>query len=218
MFDAAAVDRELTELVGSLDPACLEPAEAAVLLDRLARIERLAAAAFLVQNRIAQLDAFAADVNVIGPLDEGGVLGGGVQLLVELQPQGDCPQLGRLLQVVHAQGRIGALVEVSCETDFVARTEDFKALAKDISMQVAAMSPRFVSREEIAEEDWAELEREFGDRETAAKAVVLSEQDFIKDAKKNIGNLVTDAVAKLGENIVIRRFARFELGETSSAE
>src|SRR5690606_20361870 len=90
---------------------------------------------------------------------------------------------------IHAQGRIGALVEVSCETDFVARTEDFKALAKDICSQVAAMSPRFVSREEIAEEDWAELEREFGDRETAAKAVVLSEQDFIKDAKKNIGNL-----------------------------
>lgn len=119
---------------------------------------------------------------------------------------------------IHAQGRIGSLVEVSCETDFVARTEDFKSLTKDISMQVAAMSPRFVTREEITEEEWSELEREFGDRDTAAKAVVLNEQDFIKDAKKTIGNLVTDAVAKLGENIVIRRFARFELGETASAE
>ena len=119
---------------------------------------------------------------------------------------------------IHAQGRIGSLVEVSCETDFVARTEDFKGLTKDISMQVAAMSPRYVTREDISEEDWSELEREFGDRETAAKAVVLSEQDFIKDAKKTIGNLVTDAVAKLGENIVIRRFARFELGETAKSE
>lgn len=119
---------------------------------------------------------------------------------------------------IHAQGRIGAMVEVSCETDFVARTEDFKALAKDVSMQVAAMSPRFVNREDIDEETWGELEREFGDRDSAAKAVVLTEQDFIKDPKKNIGNLVTDAISKLGENIVIRRFARFELGETASAE
>lgn len=119
---------------------------------------------------------------------------------------------------IHAQGRIGAMVEVSCETDFVARTEDFKALTKNIAMQVAAMSPRFVNREDVADEDWAELEREFGDREAAAKAVVLAEQDFIRDAKKNIGSLVTDAVSKMGENIVIRRFARFELGETTSGK
>ncbi len=116
---------------------------------------------------------------------------------------------------IHAQGRIGAMVEVSCETDFVARTDDFKALAKDISMQVAAMSPRYVSVDQVSEGDWAELEREFGDRDAATKAVVLSEQAFIKDAKKSINSLVTDAIAKLGENIVIRRFARFELGETS---
>lgn len=119
---------------------------------------------------------------------------------------------------IHAQGRIGAMVEVSCETDFVARTEDFKGLAKDVSMQVAAMSPRYVTRDQISEEAWGELEREFGDRESAAKAVVLSEQAFIKDAKKTIGDLVTAAIAKLGENIVIRRFARFELGETSSSK
>ena len=116
---------------------------------------------------------------------------------------------------IHAQGRIGAMVEVSCETDFVARTEGFRGLAKDVSMQVAAMSPRFVNREEISEEQWAELEREFGDRESAAKAVVLVEQAFIKDAKKTVADLVTDAVSKMGENIVIRRFARFELGETA---
>ena len=119
---------------------------------------------------------------------------------------------------IHAQGRIGAMVEVSCETDFVARTDDFRALTKDISMQVAAMSPRFVDRDEISEESWVELEREFGDRDAAAKAVVLMEQDFIKDPKKSIGDLITDAISKLGENTVIRRFARFELGETASAE
>lgn len=117
---------------------------------------------------------------------------------------------------IHAQGRIGAMVEVSCETDFVARTDDFKQLAKDISMQVAAMKPRFVNRDEVTEEAWIELEREFGDRESAAKAVVLVEQAFIKDAKKDINSLVTDAISKMGENIVIRRFARFELGETAS--
>lgn len=117
---------------------------------------------------------------------------------------------------IHAQGRIGAMVEVSCETDFVARTDDFKALTKNIGMQVAAMSPRFVGRDDVKDEDWAELEREFGDRETAVKAVVLLEQDFIKDAKKTIGNLVTEAVSKMGENVIVRRFARFELGETTA--
>jgi elongation factor Ts len=116
---------------------------------------------------------------------------------------------------IHGQGRIGAMVEVNCETDFVARTEDFKSLAYDISMQVAAMSPRYVSTEEIAEEDYAELEREFGDRDAAVKAVVLNEQAFIKDPKQSIGDLVKDAISKLGENIVVRRFVRFELGETA---
>ena len=119
---------------------------------------------------------------------------------------------------VHGQGRIGAMVEVNCETDFVARTDGFKELAYEISMQIAAMSPRYTTVDQIPEEDFAALEGEFGDRESAIKAVVLSEQAFIKDAKKTIGDLVTDSIARLGENIVIRRFARFELGETSEAE
>jgi elongation factor Ts len=117
---------------------------------------------------------------------------------------------------IHGQGRIGAMVEVNCETDFVARTDDFKALAYDISMQIAAMSPRYVSVDQIAEADYAELEREFGDREAAVKAVVLNEQAFIKDPKKSMGDLVKEGISKLGENIVVRRFARFELGETAS--
>jgi elongation factor Ts len=85
-------------------------------------------------------------------------------------------------------------------------------------MQVAAMSPRYATVDEIAEADFAELEREFGDRDSAIKAVVLSEQAFIKDAKKTVGSLVTDSIARLGENIIIRRFARFELGETADAD
>jgi elongation factor Ts len=117
---------------------------------------------------------------------------------------------------IHGQGRIGAMVEVNCETDFVARTDDFKSLAYDISMQVAAMSPRYVSVDQIADADYAELEREFGDRDAAIKAVVLNEQAFIKDPKMNMGDLVKEGISKLGENIVVRRFARFELGETAS--
>jgi elongation factor Ts len=125
---------------------------------------------------------------------------------------------GLIETYVHGQGRIGAMVEVNCETDFVARTDGFKTLAYEISMQVAAMSPRYTTVEEIAEADFVELEREFGDRDSAIKAVVLTEQAFIKDAKKTIGDLVTDSIARLGENIIIRRFARFELGETANAD
>ncbi len=109
-------------------------------------------------------------------------------------------------------GRIGALIEINCETDFVARTDDFKTLTRDIAMQVAAMSPRYVSEDQISDADWAKLEEEFSDRKTAAAAVVLLEQPFIKDSKVKVGDLVRTAIGKLGENIVVRRFARFEVG------
>lgn len=125
---------------------------------------------------------------------------------------------GAIQTYIHGQGRIGAMVEINCETDFVARTDDFKSLAYDIAMQVAAMSPRYTTVDEIPEQDYPELEREFGDRETAVQTVVLSDQAFIKDAKKTIGDLVKEGIALLGENIVIRRFARFELGETAGTE
>ncbi len=118
---------------------------------------------------------------------------------------------GLIEPYVHG-GRIGALVEINCETDFVARTEDFKTLAHDIAMQVAAMNPRYVSEEEISDADWAKLEEEFGDRKSAVAQVVLTEQPFIKDAKVKIGDLIRTQIGKLGENIVVRRFARFEVG------
>ncbi len=104
---------------------------------------------------------------------------------------------------IHAGGRIGALVEVNCETDFVANTEEFRTLAHEVAMQVAAMDPRVVSAEERAEQP---------DTEGSDEEVVLLSQPWVKDGSKTIGDLVQDAVAKTGENIRVRRFARFELG------
>lgn len=135
---------------------------------------------------------------------------------------------------IHAGGKIGVLIEVNCETDFVARTDDFKGLVRDLAMQVAAANPRFVSREEVPaaviEQERAiyaaqaassgkpapviekmvngKIEKFFAD-------VCLLEQAFIKDPDRPVSRLVSDAVAKMGENIVVRRFARFQLGEQS---
>jgi elongation factor Ts len=113
---------------------------------------------------------------------------------------------------IHGGGRIGALVEINCETDFVARTPDFQALAHDVAMQVAAIPPRYVSVDEVPESEIPALVKEFGSKEEAVKLVVLLEQTFIKDAKKTIDDIVKEGIAKLGENIVIRRYSRFELG------
>jgi elongation factor Ts len=125
---------------------------------------------------------------------------------------------GLIEPYIHSGGRIGAIVEVNCETDFVARTDDFKELAHDLAMQVAATNPRFLTEEEITEGDWAALEKEFGDRRRAVEAVVFLEQPFIKNGRLSIRDLVRTAIGKLGENIVVRRFARFEVGETAGAE
>jgi elongation factor Ts len=98
---------------------------------------------------------------------------------------------------VHA-GRIGAMIELNCETDFVARTDDFKTLAREIAMQVAATNPtRISAKEEVAEAD--------GD-------VPLLDQPYIRDPSKTVQDLLNEAIAKLRENIVVRRVARFELG------
>ena len=104
---------------------------------------------------------------------------------------------------VHAGGRVGAMVEVNCETDFVARTEEFRELAHSIAMQVAAMCPRFVSEEEIKGEGEDDIEPE---------TVCLLLQPYIKDPTKTINDLIVEAIARVGENIRVRRFSRFELG------
>ena len=125
---------------------------------------------------------------------------------------------GLIEPYIHGAGRIGAIVEVDCETDFVARTPDFRELAHDLAMQVAATSPSYVSIHDVPASAWPDLEQEHGDREKAAAAVVLLEQPFIKDPKLTIRDLVRERIGKLGENIVVRRFARFEVGAGNSAE
>lgn len=119
---------------------------------------------------------------------------------------------------IHGGGRIGALIEINCETDFVARTPDFQALAHDVAMQVAAIPPRYISEEDVPEADVAALEKEFGSKDEAFKQVVLLNQAFIKDAKKTIADIVKEGISRLGENIVITRFSRFELGEGRAEE
>jgi len=101
---------------------------------------------------------------------------------------------------IHAGGRVGVLVEVNCETDFVARTDQFRTLVREIAMQVAAMNPQRVGNEESS------------DGQSEDDSPPLLRQAWIRDPGKTIQDLVTEGIAQLGENIVIRRFARFELG------
>jgi elongation factor Ts len=103
---------------------------------------------------------------------------------------------------IHAGGRIGTMVELNCETDFVARTDDFKTLAHDIAMQIAATAPLAVSEDDLP-----------SGAEGEPKELVLLRQPFIKDESRTVDDLVKDVIAKTGENIRVRRFARFELGQ-----
>ena len=133
---------------------------------------------------------------------------------------------------IHGGGRIGVLVEVNCETDFVAKTDAVKELVKDIAMHIAATNPSYLKREEVPT---AELEHEqavlaeqarnegkpekiiekmvAGRIEKYYKEVCLMEQPFVKDPDKTISDLITESIAKIGENISIRRFTRYQLGE-----
>jgi len=106
---------------------------------------------------------------------------------------------------IHAGGKIGVIVEVNCETDFVARTEDFRALAHDVAMQIAATNPPAVGDEEGESTDGQTSPANLDD-------VPLLKQPFIKDPKKTIADLVRETAARTGENVVIRRFTRYELG------
>jgi elongation factor Ts len=114
---------------------------------------------------------------------------------------------------IHSGGRIGALVELSSETDFVSRNPEFRELARAIAMQVAAMKPKHVAWELLKDEEIKALLDEHGDEKTAKAAAVLMHQPYIKDQGKTIGDLVTQLAATTGENIKIKRIARFELGE-----
>lgn len=135
---------------------------------------------------------------------------------------------------IHAGGRIGAMVELNCETDFVAKTPGFRQLAHDIAMQVAAMTPQYVSREQIPQ---AIIEKELeiykvqaqnegkpaqiagkiaqGRLEKFYQETVLIEQSFIKDSGKTIKDIIDEETAKVGEKITVRRFLRYHLGESN---
>jgi elongation factor Ts len=139
---------------------------------------------------------------------------------------------GLISAYIHGGNKIGVLLEVNCETDFVARTEEFQALVKDLSMQIAAASPRYVAREEVGED---ELEREKaiyrqqaaelnkpeavlvkivdGKMERFYEETCLMEQAFIKEPTRRVKGLIQDSIARLGENIRIRRFVRYSVGE-----
>ena len=140
---------------------------------------------------------------------------------------------GLVFSYIHHGGRLGVLVELNCETDFVAKTDGFSDLAHNIAMQIAATSPLSVSREDIDQklldkekEIFTDQAKESGKpKEIIGKIVegrgekfyaesCLIEQQFIKDPDRKIGDLITDAVSTLGENIVINRFARFSVGES----
>ena len=133
---------------------------------------------------------------------------------------------------VHPGGKIGVLVEINCQTDFVARTTEFQTLLKDMAMQVAAASPRYVKREEVPGDEIAK-EREIyhrqaletgkpekviekiveGKMERFYSEVCLLEQAFIKDPDRKVSDIINDAITRMGEKIEVRRFARYHLGE-----
>lgn len=139
---------------------------------------------------------------------------------------------GMVASYIHMQGRIGVLVEVNCETDFVAKTDDFKTLAKDIAMHIAASNPTYLRSEDVPP---AVLDKEKeiyrtqvlaeGKPEKVVERIIegklkkyyeevcLLDQKFIRDQNITVGTLVNNMIAKTGENIIVRRFARFQLGE-----
>ena len=139
---------------------------------------------------------------------------------------------GAVASYIHAGGKIGVLVEVNCESDFVARTDDFKELIHDIAMHIAASDPKYVRKEDVTAADFAREKDIFMDQamksgkpaniaekmvtgkmEKFYEEVCLIEQPFIKDQTISVGQLIATKIGKLGENIAVRRFARFKVGE-----
>lgn len=154
--------------------------------------------------------------------------------MTKAEKRGEREALSGIIGNYNHDGRIGVLVEVNCETDFVARNELFTDFVKDIAMHVAATNPEFLSQDTIPEEAVAQKREEFIDKaksegkpEKMIDGIVdgmlkkhytercLMDQPFIKDQDKTVGEYTKETIAKLGENIVIRRFARFELGVIS---
>jgi elongation factor Ts len=144
---------------------------------------------------------------------------------------------GAIGSYIHPGGKIGVLIEVNCETDFVAKTAEFQQLVRDLAMQVAAAGPRYVSRDEVPESE-LNVEREIyraqalrsgkpenvldriivGQVERFYKDVCLLEQPFVKQSDRTVDEIVKEAIVRFGVNVAVRRFARFQLGETANKE
>lgn len=143
-------------------------------------------------------------------------------------------QEGVVSSYIHGGGRLGVLVEVNCETDFVARTENFQELVHDIAMQIAASSPLYLARDEVPSETVTKEQHIYEEQAKASgrplqaipkiiegrlekffQEVCLLEQPFVKDPNMTIQDLIQAAIAKTGENITVRRFVRFQLGESA---
>lgn len=137
---------------------------------------------------------------------------------------------GIITSYIHMGGKVGVLIEVNCETDFVAKTDEFQGLAKDLCMQIAAASPLFVTREQ-APAELLEKEKEIAAAQVAGKppaaiekivqgkidkwygTVCLLEQPFVRDQNKTVKDYIAEAIARTGENIVVRRFVRYAIGD-----
>jgi elongation factor Ts len=139
---------------------------------------------------------------------------------------------GRVGHYIHMEGKLGVLVEVNCETDFAARSEDFQNLVKDVAMQIAAMNPRYVRREDVTAEDLNREKEIYKEQAKASgkpdhiiekivegklkdfyKEACLYDQPFVKDDKLTVEQLITNVIGKVGENIRVRRFVRYVTGE-----
>ncbi|TAG28507.1 MAG: elongation factor Ts [Verrucomicrobia bacterium] len=136
---------------------------------------------------------------------------------------------GTIYSYIHTGGKVGVLIEVNCETDFVGRNDDFKAIVHDFALHIAAANPSYVTREEVPETEIAK-ERDIASAQVAGKppaavqkivegklekyyaTVCLLDQPFVKQPEKSIKEILTEAIAKTGENILIRRFTRYQLG------
>jgi elongation factor Ts len=117
---------------------------------------------------------------------------------------------GRVEAYVHLHNRIGVLVELNCETDFVARCAEFKTLGRDLAMQIAALNPMYVKKEDVPKDV---VKEQKGKIEDFYKTHCLLEQSFVKDPAMTVKGYLTEVIAKVGENIILRRFVRFQLGE-----
>ncbi len=153
-------------------------------------------------------------------------------LALAAKKQGRVAAEGLVGAYIHGGGKIGVLVELNCETDFVARTPEFQALLKDVAMQIAAASPRYVRRDDVPSDE-TEREREIyrrqaqdlgkpekvidkivdGKIEHFYSEVCLLEQEFIKDSDRHVEDLIREVVTKVGENVQVSRFTRFHVGE-----